>query len=200
MLTIDGATSGANAGTYAATFTPKEGYQWEDGTNAARTVNWTIGRANVATPAQSGSLTYTGNEQSPTWSNYDSAKVMIGGTTKGTNAGSYTATFTPGSNYQFGDGTTIAKSIAWKINKAAGSLTLNKSSITLSGGTTTGTATATRSGNGTITATSNNASIATVGVSGTTITITGKASGTATITVKCAEEPTTPPRKARPSA
>ena len=187
MLTIDGATSGANAGTYAATFTPKEGYQWADGTNAARTVNWTIGRANVATPAQSGSLTYTGNEQSPTWSNYDSAKVMIGGTTKGTNAGSYTATFTPGSNYQFSDGTTTAKSIAWKINKTSGSLTLNKSSITLSGGTTTGTVTATRSGNGAITATSNKTSIATVGVSGTTITITGKASGTATITVKCAE-------------
>lgn len=187
MLTIGGATSGTNAGTYAATFTPKEGYQWADGTNAARTVNWTIGRANVATPAQSGSLTYTGNEQSPTWSNYDSAKVMIGGTTKGTNAGSYTATFTPGSNYQFGDGTTTAKSIAWKINKTSGSLTLNKSSITLSGGTTTGTVTATRSGNGTITATSNKTSIATVGVSGTTITITGKASGTATITVKCAE-------------
>ena len=187
MLTIGGATSGANAGTYAATFTPKEGYQWADGTNAARTVNWTIGRANVATPAQSGSLTYTGNEQSPTWSNYDSAKVMIGGTTKGTNAGGYTATFTPGSNYQFSDGTTTAKSIAWKINKAAGSLTLNKSSITLSRGTTTETVTATRSGNGAITATSNKTSIATVGVSGTTITITGKASGTATITVKCAE-------------
>ena len=187
MLTIGGATSGTNAGTYAATFTPKEGYQWADGTNAARTVNWTIGRANVATPAQSGSLTYTGNEQSPAWSNYDSAKVMIGGTTKGTNAGGYTATFTPGSNYQFSDGTTTAKSIAWKINKAAGSLTLNKSSITLSRGTTTETVTATRSGNGAITATSNKTSIATVGVSGTTITITGKASGTATITVKCAE-------------
>ena len=187
MLTIGGATSGTNAGSYTATFTPKEGYQWADGTNAARTVNWTIGRANVATPAQSGSLTYTGSAQTPAWNNYDPNMLTIGGATSGTNAGSYTATFTPGSNYQFGDGTTTAKSIAWKINKTSGSLTLNKSSITLSGGTTTGTVTATRSGNGTITATSNKTSIATVGVSGTTITITGKASGTATITVKCAE-------------
>lgn len=186
-LEIGGVTSGTNAGTYAATFTPKEGYQWADGTTTARTVNWTIGRASVATPAQSGSLTYTGNEQAPAWSNYDSAKLTIGGTTKGTNAGSYTATFTPGSNYQFSDGTTTAKSITWKINKAAGSLTLNKSSLTLSGGTTTGTVTATRSGNGAITATSSNTGIATVSVSGTTITITGKASGTATITVKVAE-------------
>ena len=186
-LEIGGVTSGTNAGTYAATFTPKEGYQWADGTTTARTVNWTIGRASVATPAQSGSLTYTGNEQAPAWSNYDSAKLTIGGTTKGTNAGSYTATFTPGSNYQFSDGTTTAKSITWKINKAAGSLTLNKSSLTLSGGTTTGTVTATRSGNGAITATSSNTGIATVSVSGTTITVTGKATGSATITVECAE-------------
>lgn len=186
-LEIGGVTSGTNAGTYAATFTPKEGYQWADGTTTARTVNWTIGRASVATPAQSGSLTYTGSEQSPAWSNYDSTKMTIGGTTASTNAGSYTATFTPGSNYQWSDGTTTAKSITWKINKAAGSLTLNKSSLTLSGGTTTGTVTATRSGNGAISATSNNTGIATVSVSGTTITVTGKASGTVTITVKCAE-------------
>lgn len=187
MLTIGGTTKGTNAGTYAATFTPKDGYQWADGTTTAKTVNWTIGRASVATPAQSGSLTYTGNEQTPAWSNYDSAKLTIGGTTKGTNAGSYTATFTPGSNYQFSDGTTTAKSITWKINKAAGSLTLNKSSLTLSGGTTTGTVTATRAGDGTISASSNKTSVATVSVSGTTITITAKASGAATITVSVAE-------------
>lgn len=186
-LTIGGVTSGTNAGTYAATFTPKEGYQWADGTTEAKTVNWTIGRANVATPAQIGSLTYTGEEQSPTWSNYDSAKMTMGGTNAGTDAGSYTTTFTPGSNYQWSDGTTTAKSITWKINKAAGSLSLNKSSLTLSGGTTTGTVTATRSGNGAISATSSDTGVATVSVNGTTITVTGKATGSATITVKCAE-------------
>lgn len=186
-LEIGGVTSGTNAGTYEATFTPKDGYQWSDGTTTAKTVSWTIGRASVATPAQSGSLTYTGEEQSPVWSNYDSAKMTLGGVTAGTDAGSYTATFTLGGNYQWSDGTTTAKSITWKISKTAGSLTLNKTSLTLSGGTTTGTVTATRSGNGAISATSSNTGVATVSVSGTTITITGKASGTATITVKCAE-------------
>ena len=186
-LTIGGTQSATDAGTYQVTFTPKEGYKWEDGTTEAKTANWTIGRANVATPAQSGSLTYTGAAQSPQWANYDSSKVTLGGTTSGTNAGSYNATFTPKANYQFSDGTTGAKTVVWKIGKAAGSLTLNKSSLTLSGGTKTGTVTATRSGDGAISASSSDANVATVSVNGTTITITGKNSGTATITVKCAE-------------
>lgn len=186
-LEIGGTTSGTNAGTYEATFTPKKGYQWSDGTNTAKTVSWTIKRASIATPAQKGSLTYTGSAQSPTWENYDGAKMTLGGTNSATNAGSYTAAFTPGGNYQWSDGTIVAKSITWKINKAAGSLTLNKSSLTLSGGTKTGTVTATRSGDGVISATSSNTGVATVSVSGTTITITAKGSGSATITVKCAE-------------
>ena len=137
-------------------------------------------------PSQSGSLTYTGSSQSPEWTGYDTEKLTLGGTTSGTNAGTYNATFTPKANYQFSDGVTSAKTITWKINKAAGSLTLNKTSLTLSGGTTTGTVTATRSGDGAISATSNKTSVATVSVSGTTITITAKGSGTATITVNCA--------------
>lgn len=185
-LTLGGVTSGTNAGSYAATFTPKEGYKWSDGTKTAKTVNWTIGRATVATPAQSGSLTYTGGVQSPTWANYDSGKMTLGGATSGTNAGNYTATFTPGGNYQWSDGTTTAKSVTWKINKAAGSLTLNKSSITLDGGTTTGTVTATRAGDGAVSATSNAPGVATASVSGTTITITAKGTGTATVTVNVA--------------
>lgn len=185
-LTIGGTTKATNAGTYTATFTPKDGYQWSDGTSDARSVTWKINRATVATPAQSGSLTYTGSSQSPEWTGYDTEKLTLGGTTSGTNAGTYNATFTPKANYQFSDGVTSAKTITWKINKAAGSLTLNKTSLTLSGGTTTGTVTATRSGDGTISATSNKTSVATVSVSGTTITITAKGSGTATITVNCA--------------
>lgn len=186
-LEIGGTQSATDAGTYQVTFTPKEGYKWEDDTTGAKTVNWTIGRANIATPSQSGSLTYTGSAQSPTWSNYDSEKMTLGGTTSGTNAGSYNATFTPKANYQFSDGTTGAKTVAWKIAKAAGSLTLDKSSLTLSGGTSSGTVKVTRSGDGVISASSNKTDVATVSVSGTTITITAKGSGSATITVKVAE-------------
>ena len=93
-LQIGGTTTGTNAGTYQATFTPKDPYKWADGTATAKTVNWTIGRAGITLPTQSGSLTYTGAAQSPSWSGYDSNKMTLGGTTSGTNAGSYNASFT----------------------------------------------------------------------------------------------------------
>lgn len=185
-LQIGGTTTGTNAGTYQATFTPKSPYKWADGTTDARTVNWTIGRAGITLPAQSGSLTYTGAAQSPSWSGYDSNKMTLGGTTSGTNAGSYNASFTPKANYQWTDGTTGAKTVAWSIGKAAGSLTLSKSSVSIGVSSKTDTVTVTRPGDGAITATSNNSAIATASVSGTTITITAKASGSTTITVKVA--------------
>ncbi len=187
MMTIGGTTTGTNAGTYTATFTPTANYEWSDGTITAKSVMWTIGRATISTvPSQSGSLTYTGSALSPAWSNYDAAKMTIGGTTSGTNAGSYSATFTPTGNYQWSGGATGAKSVTWTIGKAAGSLTISKTSMTLTNGALTGTITATRAGNGTISATSSNTSIATVSVSGTTVTVAGKAYGNVTITVKVA--------------
>lgn len=186
-MTLGGTTSGTNAGSYNATFTPGANYQWADGTTAAQTVAWSIGRATIsATPAQSGSLTYSGSAQTPSWSDYDSTQLTIGGTTSGTNAGSYNATFTPTSNYQWSDGSTTAKTVTWTIAKAAGSLSLDKTALTLNSTAKTGTITVTRAGDGAITATSSNTSAATVSVSGTTITVTGVAYGTATITVKVA--------------
>ena len=186
-LTIGGTTSGTNAGSYNATFTPGANYQWSDGTTTAKTVAWSIGRASVGVPSQSGTLTYNGSAQSPVWSGHDAAKLTIGGTTSGTNAGSYNATFTPVSNYQWSDGSTAAKTVAWSIRKAAGSSSLNKSSLALSTGTMSGTISVTRAGNGTVSASSSNTNVATVSVSGTTVTVTAKAKGTATITIKVAE-------------
>ena len=185
-MTLGGVTTGTDAGTYTATFTPKEKYKWSDGTQDAKSVTWTIGRASMAIPSQSGTLTYTGSAQSPSWSNYDSSKMTLGGTTSGTNAGSYNATFTPGSNYKWSDGTTAAKTVAWTIGKAAGSLSLNKTSMSLTAAKLTDTITVTRSGDGAITATSSDTGVATVSVSGATVTVTAVAKGSATITVKVA--------------
>ena len=185
-LTMGGTTSGTNAGSYNATFTPGANYQWNDGTTAAKTGAWSIGRASVGVPSQKGSLTYNGAEQSPVWNDYDAAKLTLGGASKGTNAGSYNTTFTPVSNYQWSDGTTAAKTVAWSIGKAAGSSSLNKSSLALSTGTMSGTISVTRAGNGAVSASSSNTNVATVSVSGTIVTVTAKAKGTATITIKVA--------------
>ena len=185
-MTLGGVTTGTNAGTYTATFTPKDKYKWSDGTTDAKSVTWTIGKASMAVPSQSGTLTYTGSAQSPSWSNYDSSKMTLGGTTSGTNAGSYNATFTPGANYKWNDGTTNAKTVAWTIGKAAGSLSLNKSSISLNVSKMSDTITVTRAGNGTISAVSNAPGVASVSVSGNVVTVTGKAKGNATVTVSVA--------------
>lgn len=185
-LTIGGTTSGTNAGNYVATFTPKEGYEWADGTKTAKSVTWTISKASLSVPAQSGTLTYTGSAQSPQWSNYDSNKLTISGTSTATNAGSYAATFTPKTNYQWSDGSTSAKSVTWAIGKAAGSLTLAKSSVTLNISSLTESVAVTRAGDGVISATSSNTATARVEVSGTSVKITGLKAGTAKITVKVA--------------
>ena len=139
-------------------------------------------------PSQSGSLTYNGKAQSPSWANYNTLAMEIGGTTSGTTAGSYSATFTPLDGYKWSDGTTAAKTVKWSIAKAAGTLSLSASSLALTYSKTSGTVTVTRSGTGAVSATSSNTAAATVSVSGTTITVTAKANGSATITVNVAAD------------
>ena len=148
------------------------------------TLSVTVERKSLSTvPSQSGSLTYSGSAQSPSWSNYNSAQLTLGGVTSGTNAGSYNATFTPTANYRWSDGTTTAKTVAWSIGKAAGSLSISPTSMTLDMNNKTKTITVTRAGDGAISAVSGNTAAATVSVSGNTVTVTGKANGSATITV-----------------
>ena len=159
----------------------------ENGVTKTATTSVTVNRKTIsAVPSQSGTLTYNGGSQSPTWNNYSTTQLTIGGTTSGTNAGSYTATFTPKSNYRWADGTTTAKSVSWSIAKAAGSLSISPASMTLDTTTKSKTITVTRSGDGKISATSNNTAAATVSVSGNTVTVTGKANGSATITISVA--------------
>ena len=187
-MTIGGTTSATNAGTYAATFTLKAGYSWAGGSTATRSVAWTIYKATIAAvPTQSGSLTYNGSTQYPSWSNYDSNKMTIGGTMSAVNVGTYTATFTPTANYRWPDWTTTAKNVTWTISKIAGSLSLSTNSLTIDANSTTASFTVTRAGDGAISASSNNTGVATVSVSGNTITVTKVGQGSATITVSVAE-------------
>lgn len=183
-LTVTGLTNGTK---YYIAFFPET---TDGGINTA-TSQRTTGTANKITistvPSQSGSLTYTGSAQTPSWSNYDTAKMTLSVTAQ-TNAGTYSASFTPTANYRWSDGSTTAKSVNWTIGKAAGSLTLSKSSITLNSDTTSTTFTVTRAGDGKITVESSDTTVATVSLSGTTVTVNSvnDKTGTATITVKVA--------------
>lgn len=189
-MTIGGTSAATDAGTYQAIFSLKDkvGTQWADGTTEDKTVSWSIGRATVNVPTQSGSLTYNGEAQSPSWSGYDSSKMTMGGTTSGTNAGSYDANFATTANYQWPDGTTEAKTVSWSIQKAAGSLSISPESMTLDTSATSKVITVTRAGTGAISAQSSAPTIASVSVSGNQVTVTGLANGSANITISVAAD------------
>lgn len=183
-LTVTGLTNGT---TYYISFFPET---TDGGINASATQRDT-GVANRITianiPSQSGSLTYTGGSQSPTWSNYNTTYMTIGGTTSGTNAGSYSATFTPTTDYRWSDGTTTAKTVSWSIGKATGTLTVSPNSIELSPSNLSDTFTIGGNHDGTISVVSNNTGIATVSRSGNTVTVNNvnQTTGNTTITVSC---------------
>ena len=130
-MTLGGTTTATDAGEYTASVTPTANYFWTDGSTGAKTVTWRIAGVTVAVPTQSGALTYSGKTQTPTWSGYNAAQLIIGGTTSATNAGNYTATFTPNPNYQWADGSTTTKSVTWKIGKAQRNLLVAVSSLYL---------------------------------------------------------------------
>lgn len=184
-------TAQKNAGTYNATFSLLRG-KWSDGSTGNKTIQWTIGRATIANvPAQSGTLKYDGNPKTPSWNSaYDSSKMTLSVESK-TLAGTYSASFTPTSNYKWSDGTTTAKTVNWTISKGDNTLTLSPTAVTLNMSNKTASIIASRLGNGVISAVSNNTSVATIkSINQTTgeivVQSVNDTSGEATITVSVA--------------
>lgn len=120
MLTVDGVDTGSTTITVSAS----------EGTNyTAASASLSVAVQFViiipVVPTQSGSLTYKPYTlQTVSWKNYDPDQLTIGGSVKGTNAGTYTATFTPKPGYQWWDGTTETKNATWTIRKAMNNVSL----------------------------------------------------------------------------
>lgn len=133
-MAMDGDTFGVNAKRdYAVTFTLIYGYVFPNGASEA-TVTWAIDHAVIAAlPAQSNVLAADGTSKFPTWDGYDSTQLIIGGATSGTDAGDYTATFTPTDNYEWWDGTTGAKDAAWTITSVIVPIPTQAGSLTYTG-------------------------------------------------------------------
>ena len=175
-----------NVGTATVTVTGKGSHE-----GVIATANFTITKATLTVPAQSGTLTYSGSAQSPSWnSNYNSSLMTLGGATSGTNAGSYNATFTLKDtvNYQWSDKTTAAKTVAWKIGQANGYVTLDANKSITYGTASTTFAVKTNHG-GTLSVSDDN-STAGSSVSGTTVTVSSlgtlSAGTKVKVTVTCA--------------
>ena len=114
-----GETSASTVGEHTAYIEPDENHTWQDGTRTKKTVKWRIDPAQIDKPTLDSSvtLTYDGNSTSPTLSGYDSAKMTLGGDVSAINAGVYTITVTPTSNYVWAeDGSRDPVEIQWQID------------------------------------------------------------------------------------
>lgn len=178
----------------------------ENGVTQTATFNVTVNRKSVAKPTWKSNLTYTGSAQSVSntsyWNNYNTSYMTIGGTTSATNAGTYIATFTPGSNYRWTDGTTTAINVNWTINKTTGSLSVSPTIVAINGNNySSGVAvTITRAGDGAISYSPTSISGLTLSLNGNTLTIKGNGSTavsakTITISVAAGTNHTAPANK-----
>lgn len=132
-MALGGTTDGVNAGNYTAKFTLVYGYVFPDGSNEAE-AEWTISRAVIpALPTQNNALTADGTPKSPTWDGYVVGQLTISGDRFGTEAGDYTAEFTPTDNYQWWDGTTDMKTATWTISSVIVPIPTQKGSLTYTG-------------------------------------------------------------------
>lgn len=132
-MALGGTTDGVNAGNYTAKFTLVYGYVFPDGSNEAE-AEWTISRAVIpALPTQNNVLAADGTPKSPTWDGYVVGQLTISGDRFGTEAGDYTAEFTPTDNYQWWDGTTDMKTATWTISSVIVPIPTQKGSLTYTG-------------------------------------------------------------------
>lgn len=168
----------------------------ENGVTQTATFNVTVNRKSVTKPTWKNNLTYNGNAQSVSsanyWNNYNASYMTIGGTTSATNAGTYIATFTPGSNYRWADGTTTAINVNWTINRANGSLNVNPTTVALNGNNySSGVAvTINRAGDGAISYSPTHVNGLTMSLNGNILTIKGNGStaiASQTITISVAQ-------------
>ena len=119
QYTVSGVTYAVNAGDYIATvrLANKTDYVWEDGTDNDIVVSWYILHLSVSLPTLSGSLVYTGREQTALIS-YDKTYCSASGIV-GTDVSEYVATIRllDKHNTYWANGSTEDKVIRWRIDK-----------------------------------------------------------------------------------
>ncbi|MCM1224982.1 MAG: hypothetical protein NC548_62080, partial [Lachnospiraceae bacterium] len=181
------ATGLTNGTTYYVSFFPVSA----DGavnTDASNRITGVPNRLVISTePTQKNIPTYDATAKTPEWNNYDTTKMTLGGTTTGTDADTYNATFTPTDDYCWADKSITAKIFPWKIKQAAGTLTVNPASITLDKSNLSATFTIGGNHDGTVLVKSSDETVAKVTLSGNTATVThvNQKTGSTKIVVSC---------------
>ena len=115
--------SATTVGKYTASFHLRDtvNCQWSDGSIDDKSADFYISKALVTVPSQSNYMTWEwGTWFYPSWYDYDSSLMSLGGTTETTNAGNFYAIFTlnDSANYIWSDGTTSAShTVMWTVEK-----------------------------------------------------------------------------------
>ena len=133
--TVSGTTSATNAGTYyaTATLTDASHYTWSDGTTAAKTIEWSIGKQLMDTPAPASNISYVGFEK--TGVAHGDGYTVTGGTAK--DAGTYEAVCTvdDATNYAWAETGTDKVTVTWTINQAKVAIPTPESGLVYNGNT-----------------------------------------------------------------
>ncbi len=158
-------TAQKNAGTYSATFTPKTGYCWSGTNTSAKSVNWTIQKANITPTVNMNGYTYGGTKSTPSVSGnsgnggvtyyYSSSNSASGGTAWTNvnsatylNAGTYYMYAVVAATTNYNGKTSATK--AFTISRASINPTVNMNGYTY-GGTKSTPSISGNTGNGTVT-------------------------------------------------
>lgn len=159
-------------------------------TNAANRATGVPNRLVISgVPSQINVPTYNGNVQNPQWNaNYDQTKMTLEVAGQ-KDAGTYDAYFTPTEDWCWAIGDYGRKTVQWKINQKAGTLTTNVASVTLDKDHKSVSFTIGGEHDGALSIeVTAGSDVFTAQLSGTTVTVTSKndTTGTGTIVVKCA--------------
>ena len=157
---VSGTNKATNAGNYTATVTPTYGHAWSDYSTAAKTVNWTIAKADLSPTVSMSGWTYGGTASNPSVSgNTGGGTVSYAYKTQGaadstytaakpSNAGAYTVRATIAQAANYNGATTATKDFT--INRANISPSVSMSGWTY-GGAASDPSVSGNSGNGTVT-------------------------------------------------
>ncbi len=116
-MTKSGTESAVNATSYSVKVGVRSNYQWDDYTTDTFPLFWKIERMVIPYPYVEKELHYNGFEQTQSFANYDSVKMRMEGTVRGTSPTSYSASFYPTNNYMWKDGTTGRYIVNWYIKR-----------------------------------------------------------------------------------
>lgn len=142
----------------------------------------------VDPPQFTETYTYTGQNITPNFTNYDTNFMTRGGTVYAKNAGDYSTTFTLKEGYKWSDDTVEPKTVNWSIGKANGYVTLSSDNVNITGKIgATQTVNITSSSGGNISVVSVDENIVTASLNTNVITLVGMSAGNATVRVNVSE-------------